>query len=132
MSENRSKIVISTISDEVEARTNQMNSHESSNSSQLRHEISPTKSISNRSSLNNERNNNSENRKRSFKRQSRKNQRPESGVESIVLQENERRPVTLKASFLRRKIEEYEGNTHYCYFWSVFYLHFVIVQQFVY
>lgn len=40
-------------------------------------------------------------------------QRSDANVEAIILEETpgpKRQPVTLKASFLRRKIEEYEGN----------------------
>lgn len=43
----------------------------------------------------------------------------DANIESINLQESptQRRPITLKASFLRRKMREYEGNckAKYCY-----------------
>lgn len=48
----------------------------------------------------------------SFRRQSRKTRRSDANIESITLQESAKKsqPVTLKASFLRRKIKEYEGK----------------------
>lgn len=93
---------INTISDEVDAQANQLNSQSpqrhvpSTSSSSARHQSS---------------NSNSSTSRWSFKRQStRKTQSTEN--ESITLQESEQRPapLQLKASFLRRKIKEYEGN----------------------
>jgi hypothetical protein len=53
--------------------------------------------------------------RRSFRRSRRQNsRRSDSSAETITMQENssggQRQPVTLKASFLRRKIAEYEGK----------------------
>jgi len=50
------------------------------------------------------------NRRQSSKRLSRK-KHANNDAETITLQETaEKRPVTLKASFLRKKAKEYEGN----------------------
>lgn len=48
----------------------------------------------------------------SFRRHSQKTRRSDANIESITLQETAKKsqPVTLKASFLRRKIKEYEGK----------------------
>lgn len=54
--------------------------------------------------------------RRSLRRSRRRNssRRSDSSAETITMQENssagQRQPVTLKASFLRRKIAEYEGK----------------------
>ena len=105
---------ISTISDEVEAQTsNQLNSHEQSSSHfhSTQNDVSSSSHVdfNQSSSLNHNSNDNNSNR-RSLKRQSRRSRPGSNEQESITLQENDRRPVTLKASFLRRKIKEYEGN----------------------
>lgn len=107
------KISISTISDEVEAQTtNQLNSHEQSSSHfhSTQNDVSSSSHVDfNQSSSSNHNSNDNSNR-RSLKRQSRRSRPVSNEQESITLQENERRPVTLKASFLRRKIKEYEGK----------------------
>lgn len=111
------KISISTISDEVEAQTsNQLNSHEQSSSHfhSTQNDVSSSSHVdfNQSSSLNHNSNDNNghNSNRRSLKRQSRRSRPGSNEQESITLQENERRPMTLKASFLRRKIKEYEGK----------------------
>jgi hypothetical protein len=98
---------INTISDEVDA---QESSYRFNNNSPQHNQDDISIIFSNQSSLNNSDNNATQNRRKSTKRQSRKNRRVENEGESIVLQDSKGRPVTLKASFLRRKIKEYEGK----------------------
>ncbi|KAG5679225.1 hypothetical protein PVAND_008806 [Polypedilum vanderplanki] len=94
---------INTISDEVEAQANQLNPQ-----SPQRHASQSTSSAQHSSS------NNNNNNRWSFKRKSSHKSRTtslENENESITLQESERHaPLQLKASLLRRKIKEYEGN----------------------
>lgn len=100
----KTKIPINTISDDVDTRDNA-----------TRHQRTSIRD-SNQSSLNDDvEGQNGENRsRRTSWRQSRGKKvasSEHSNVESISLQENnEQRPVQLKASFLRRKMKEYEGN----------------------
>jgi hypothetical protein len=96
----KTKVTINTISDDVDARDNA-----------ARHQRNPHSS-SNRSSLNDDEGQYGENRRHSSKRQSRGRKVSNvENVESINLQQsNKQRPVELKASFLRRKMKEYEGN----------------------
>lgn len=102
----KTKVTINTISDDVDARDNAARHQSSPHSS-----LSPNEDV-NRSSLNDDEGSGS--RRHSSKRQSRAKKVSNAGssnVESISLQEsNELRPVQLKASFLRRKMKEYEGN----------------------
>jgi hypothetical protein len=70
----------------------------------------------NRNSSHNTGNGGSPSIKRSSSRFSkRSSRRDESNLESITLQESSAKshPVTLKASFLRRKIKEYEGKENF-------------------
>lgn len=104
----KTKVTINTISDDVDARYNA-----------ARHQRTPRLSSSNRSSLNDDEGRNSQNRRNSSMRQSRgKRVSVGENVESINLQESHsQRPVQLKASFLRKKMKEYEGNNVFpsCY-----------------
>lgn len=103
----KTKVTINTISDDVETRNNAAQSHSSS---------SPRDA--NRSFLNDDESNEQNGFKRqTSKRHSRRTKASSDNsnniIETISLQEscNERRPVPLlKASFLRRKMKEYEGN----------------------
>lgn len=101
----KTKVTINTISNDVDTQDN----------ASTRHQRSPD--LLNRdSSLNGDEGRNGENRSRrqSWKRQSQGKKVLRSNVESINLQENnEQRPVQLKASFLRRKMKEYEGNKNF-------------------
>lgn len=98
----KTKVTINTISDDVDARD--------------RHQRSPHLSSShrdaNRSSLNDDEGQNSHNgeSRRNSSRSRGKRVSNAENIESINLQENSQRPVQLKASFLRRKMKEYEGN----------------------
>jgi hypothetical protein len=93
---------INTISNEVETRANQLNSHASSSSAQHQHVGASQSSQGGNSS------------RWSFKRKSSRKVKTATASEneSIALQEGEDRPppLQLKASLLRRKIKEYEGN----------------------
>lgn len=101
----KTKVTINTISDDVEARNNAAQSHSSS---------SPLSRDANQSILNDDEQNGIQ--RQSSKRNSRRKKASSdnsNGIETISLQEsiNERRSVPLlKASFLRRKMKEYEGK----------------------
>lgn len=95
---NKAKNTINTISDDVEARDNAARRQQTP-------QISSSQDT-NRSALNDE------GQKFNRKSSSKKKKTLNAGEnETIVLQENSsQRPVQLKASFLRRKMKEYEGN----------------------
>lgn len=105
----KTKVTINTISDDVEARNIVAQSHSSSSSRDA-----------NRSILNDDENNEpngfqrqSSKRHSSSRRKKVSSDNSNNAIETISLQENnnERRAVpSLKASFLRRKMKEYEGN----------------------
>jgi hypothetical protein len=67
---------------------------------------------------------------RKFSRSS--SQRSDANIEAIILEETvgkKRQPVTLKASFLRRKIEEYEGKKRHCNDSALKVVHFFVISN---
>lgn len=113
----KTKITVNTISDDIDTRDNATRELSQPHSTQS-HLSSTTSRDNNRSILNDvnqEQHNGSGSQRQFFKRQSRRKKASSdnsNNVESISLQEtnNENRHTSLKASFLRRKIKEYEGK----------------------